>query len=203
MNQGRQAESMAGRRDRVPVTARSRQAAAGGNLCQQAESEFAAPLRTNPNEHGVQRWNATDSADGSPIRAGRERPGKENVRRPSYCLSDFLPLTTAHFLGERFGMSFSRHGEIYQSDGLFGRSPGQNQTALRPGPHRLDEFRASYSLAGWSPPEPASASLASFHSGKARNNRQARPPPDASGRGPGRSPTARLTPFRASALDSD
>jgi len=73
---------MAGRRDRVPVTAWARQAAAGGNLCQQAETEFAAPLGTNPNEHSVQRWNATDSADGSPIRADRDRRGEENVRRP-------------------------------------------------------------------------------------------------------------------------
>ena len=52
-------------------------------------------------------------------------------------------------------MSFSRHPEIYQSDGWVG-GPGLLPLA-RP-PHRLDEFPASYSLAGCSPAEPASAS---------------------------------------------
>ncbi len=50
-------------------------------------------------------------------------------------------------------MSFLRHREIYPSDG--GASPAANASA-----HRLDEFPAGYSLAGWSPPEPASASPA-------------------------------------------
>ena len=54
-------------------------------------------------------------------------------------------------------MSFSRHTEIYQSDGWIG-GPGLLPLA-RP-PHRLDEFPASYSLAGCSPAEPVSASLA-------------------------------------------
>src|ERR1019366_8031798 len=48
-------------------------------------------------------------------------------------------------------MSFPRHGEIFPSDG--GASPAANAPT-----HRLDEFPAGYSLAGWSPPEPASAS---------------------------------------------
>lgn len=48
-------------------------------------------------------------------------------------------------------MSFLRHGEIYPSDG--------GAIAVDHAPsHRLDEFPAGYSLAGWSPPEPASAS---------------------------------------------
>src|SRR5580704_15769930 len=51
-------------------------------------------------------------------------------------------------------MSFLRHREIYPSDG--GASPAANASA-----HRLDEFPASYSLAGCSPAEPTSASLAS------------------------------------------
>src|SRR5580692_7826074 len=51
-------------------------------------------------------------------------------------------------------MSFFRHREIFPSDG--GASPAANASA-----HRLDEFPASYSLAGCSPAEPTSASLAS------------------------------------------
>src|ERR1039457_4287120 len=50
-------------------------------------------------------------------------------------------------------MSFFRHREIYPSDGsacLAADAPA----------HRLDEFPADYSLAGWSPPEPPSASPA-------------------------------------------
>lgn len=48
-------------------------------------------------------------------------------------------------------MSFLRHLEIYPSDG------GASRNADAPA-HRLDEFPTGYSLAGWSPPEPASAS---------------------------------------------
>src|SRR6202142_1119907 len=48
-------------------------------------------------------------------------------------------------------MSFPRHQEIFPSDG--GASTAANAPA-----HRLDEFPAGYSSAGWSPPEPASAS---------------------------------------------
>jgi hypothetical protein len=48
-------------------------------------------------------------------------------------------------------MSFPRHGEIFPSDG--GASPTANAPT-----HRLDESPAGYSLAGWSPPGPASAS---------------------------------------------
>ena len=50
-------------------------------------------------------------------------------------------------------MSFLRHLEIYPSDG------GASRKAGAPA-HRLDEFPTGYSLAGWSPPEPASASPA-------------------------------------------
>jgi hypothetical protein len=42
-------------------------------------------------------------------------------------------------------MSFPRHREIFPSDG--GASPAANAPA-----HRLDEFPAGYSSAGWSPP---------------------------------------------------
>src|SRR5450432_2225981 len=48
-------------------------------------------------------------------------------------------------------MSFERHREIFPSDG------GASIAASAPA-HRLDEFPAGYSSAGWSPPVPASAS---------------------------------------------
>ena len=59
-------------------------------------------------------------------------------------------------------MSFLRHGQIYQSDVLFVSDRGRSYLPLRPRPHRFDEFAASYSLAGWSPPEPTSALPAGF-----------------------------------------
>jgi transposase InsO family protein len=61
-------------------------------------------------------------------------------------------------------MSFFRHEEIYRPmwDSSW-RSLGAT-TAAAP-THRLDEFPAGYSSAGWSPPEPASASPAEDHSG--------------------------------------
>jgi len=55
-------------------------------------------------------------------------------------------------------MSFFRHREIYRSDGGFpfdGKPTGAGSPH-----HRLDESPAGYSLAGWSPPEPVSASPA-------------------------------------------
>jgi len=59
-------------------------------------------------------------------------------------------------------MSFLRHGQIYQSDVLLVSGRGRSCIRLRPRPHRFDEFAASYSLAGWSPPEPTSALPAGF-----------------------------------------
>ena len=61
-------------------------------------------------------------------------------------------------------MSFFRHAEIYRSDG---RIPidGKPTEAGSPTDHRLDESPAGYSSAGWSPPEPASASPTDDHSG--------------------------------------
>ena len=59
-------------------------------------------------------------------------------------------------------MSFLRHGQIYQSDVLFVSDRGRSCFRLRPRLHRFDEFAASYSLAGWSPPEPTSALPAGF-----------------------------------------
>src|SRR5271165_503877 len=59
-------------------------------------------------------------------------------------------------------MSFLRHGQIYQSDVSFVSRQRRNCFRLRPRLHRFDEFAASYSLAGWSPPEPTSALPAGF-----------------------------------------
>jgi len=53
-------------------------------------------------------------------------------------------------------MSFFRHKEIFQSD-VSSFQSGELAQASSP-THRLDESPAGYSLAGWSPPEPASAS---------------------------------------------
>jgi len=55
-------------------------------------------------------------------------------------------------------MSFFRHEKIYRSD-----VKGESADANSPD-HRFDESSAGYSSAGWSPPEPASASPASKHS---------------------------------------
>ena len=54
-------------------------------------------------------------------------------------------------------MSFFRHAEIFPSDaGLQTEEPAETGSP----DHRLDESPAGYSLAGWSPPEPTSASPA-------------------------------------------
>ena len=53
-------------------------------------------------------------------------------------------------------MSFCRRPEIYRSD-LASRVAGEPAKSGSPD-HRLDESPAGYSSAGWSPPEPASAS---------------------------------------------
>ena len=55
-------------------------------------------------------------------------------------------------------MSFFRHKEIFRSDVGFGIT-GEPTEAGSPD-HRLDESPAGYSSAGWSPPEPTSASPA-------------------------------------------
>ena len=56
-------------------------------------------------------------------------------------------------------MSFFRHAEIYRSDRK------KEPTEAGSPDHRFDESPAGYSSAGWSPPEPASASLTDDHSG--------------------------------------
>jgi transposase InsO family protein len=60
-------------------------------------------------------------------------------------------------------MSFFRHKEIFRSN-VDSFESGETAEAASPA-HRLDESPAGYSLAGWSPPEPASASPTEGHSG--------------------------------------
>jgi transposase InsO family protein len=60
-------------------------------------------------------------------------------------------------------MSFFRHEEIYRSD-VGSWNNGKPTEAGSPD-HRLDESPVGYSSAGWSPPEPASASPTEDHSG--------------------------------------
>src|ERR1019366_9772616 len=92
-------------------------------------------------------------------------------RTPQSGLDSFARTTPDRTAGchpERSGqtepivMSFLRHGQIYQSDVFFIADWRRSCFRLRPRPHRLDEFAASYSLAGWSPPEPTSALPAGF-----------------------------------------
>ena len=64
-------------------------------------------------------------------------------------------------------MSFPRHGEIYRSWKRRGRprkGSGEPVSADSPA-HRIDESPAGYSLTGWSPPEPVSASPTTSESG--------------------------------------
>jgi transposase InsO family protein len=60
-------------------------------------------------------------------------------------------------------MSFFRHQEIFRSD-VDHLHSGEPTEADSPD-HRLDESPAGYSSAGWSPPEPASASPTEDHAG--------------------------------------
>lgn len=64
-------------------------------------------------------------------------------------------------------VSFSRHGEIYRSwKKRRGRPQKQNGEPVQPGSpaHPIDESPVGYSLTGWSPPEPVSASPTDNHS---------------------------------------
>jgi transposase InsO family protein len=54
-------------------------------------------------------------------------------------------------------MSFFRHGEIYRWNEQAETGNGEPLQPSSP-PHPIDESPVGYSLAGWSPPEPASAS---------------------------------------------
>jgi hypothetical protein len=55
-------------------------------------------------------------------------------------------------------MSFFRHGEIYRWDEKQEQGNGELLSSSSPPHHHIDESPVGYSSAGWSPPEPASAS---------------------------------------------
>ena len=74
-----------------------------------------------------------------------------------------------------FVMSFLRHGQIYQSDVAASKIRGEAVSSSAPSSHRLDEFAASYSLAGCTPALPASASPAGFY--LPSTGRNCKPPP--------------------------
>ena len=62
-------------------------------------------------------------------------------------------------------MSFFRHGEIYRWDNKQGNGvPDRSSTP----PHPIDESPVGYSLTGWSPPEPVSASPTESHTARDR-----------------------------------
>ena len=64
-------------------------------------------------------------------------------------------------------VSFSRHEEIYRSwKRRRGRPRKESGEPVQPGSpaHRIDESPVGYSLTGWSPPEPVSASPTDHHS---------------------------------------
>jgi len=68
-------------------------------------------------------------------------------------------------------MSFPRHGEIYRSwKRRRGRPRKANGEPVSSGSptHPIDESPAGYSLTGWSPPEPVSASPAESHTARDR-----------------------------------
>jgi hypothetical protein len=71
---------------------------------------------------------------------------------------EFEQAATPKAISQGATMSFFRHEEIYRSDVGSG-TEGEPAETDSPD-HRLDESPAGYSLAGWSPPEPASASPA-------------------------------------------
>ena len=67
--------------------------------------------------------------------------------------------------GPGASVSFFRHGEIYRCKGN-GEPQGSGEPVQASSPaHLIDESPAGYSSAGWSPPEPASASPTGAESG--------------------------------------
>jgi putative transposase len=65
-------------------------------------------------------------------------------------------------------LSFFRHGEIYRWDQELSQAAGELNQPNSPAPS-IDELPVGYSLAGWSPPEPASASPTEDDYAKARS----------------------------------
>jgi len=66
-------------------------------------------------------------------------------------------------MGPGASVSFFRHREIFRNRGSL--KTGESAIANSPADSHFDESPAGYSSAGWSPPEPASASPTEDHSG--------------------------------------
>jgi transposase InsO family protein len=83
-------------------------------------------------------------------------------KSPEQFEADWMPQTNS----PTPGLSFSRHGEIYRSwRQRRGRPPKAKGELVQPDSpaHRIDESPVGYSLTGWSPPEPVSASPTEHH----------------------------------------
>jgi transposase InsO family protein len=76
---------------------------------------------------------------------------------------EFEQAASAETMAQGATMSFFRHEEIFRSD-VGSKAEGEPAETCSPD-HRLDESPTGYSLAGWSPPEPTSASPAEDHCG--------------------------------------
>jgi len=73
----------------------------------------------------------------------------------------------AQAIGPGASVSFFRHREIFRNRGSL--NTGEPAIANSPADSHFDESPAGYSSAGWSPPEPASASPTEDHSGGEEN----------------------------------
>jgi transposase InsO family protein len=76
---------------------------------------------------------------------------------------EFEQIITPGPTSQGAALSFFRHEEIFRSD-VGSKAEGEPTETGSPD-HRLDESPAGYSLAGWSPPEPTSASPTEDHPG--------------------------------------
>jgi putative transposase len=74
---------------------------------------------------------------------------------------EFEQAASSATLSQGATMSFFRHPEIFRSDVGFQIDGGPTEAGSPD--HRLDESPTGYSSAGWSPPEPTSASPAEHH----------------------------------------
>ena len=80
---------------------------------------------------------------------------------------EFEAACSTHTASAGPSVSFPRHEEIYRSwkrrRGWPRKANGEPVGPDSP-PHRIDESQVGYSLTGWSPPEPVSASPTETHS---------------------------------------
>ena len=82
---------------------------------------------------------------------------QKSVKR-FYSTGETTSLMKRRVFAATFFMSFLRHPQIYPSICSMAKTGDGPFSGFAPGPHRLDESAAGYSLAGCAPAEPASAS---------------------------------------------